>query len=661
MRLALLVFIPALTLAQNPYEQMLAGHSAVHKRLETQARQITDSAIAEIDSRSTWEPLREQRTREMREMLGLLPFPQKTPLNIQITGTIDRPEYVIEKIAFESLPKVYVTANLYIPKDRPGPLPTVIYVCGHAINPYGAKTAYQRHGATLAKHGYVAMIIDPIQISETVGLHHGILNQEMYDWYSTGYTPAGVEVWNVIRALDYLETRPEVDPERFGITGRSGGAAMSWFSAAIEPRLKVVVPSMGISTYAANLTHNTQQYHCDCMFTINSRRHDMIHQGALIAPRPLFMVHGREDRLFPVPGFTEFEREVGELYESYGDRERFKNLVVEGKHSDSDQQRTEALKFFDQWLRKIPAREIDLTFEEVPAPELTVFGGAPPEDAQNYRVHEFFIPEPKPADYSELDAWKARRTELLNALKNDVFAHFPEEAVAPELRPVDDSPAGAEAIEFDSEPGVTINALLRTPDEATGPALLWVASDGEDWDSTRDTLRQINRVNALMVVYPRGIGLIPWTKKLWKEALRNSMHTGRTPDSMRLWDVLQAARTLRSKTDKPIAIGGAGTSAGLALYAAILDESIERTILVNPPTTHHDAPIFLNILRHTDLPEAAALLAPRPISFYGKVPEPYRWTQSIYRLYGAERDAAVTMSIEAALNGRSGHGFSSGL
>jgi len=658
MRLALISLIPALALAQNPYEQMLGSHSAVHKRLETQARQITDNAIGEIESRSTWEPLREQRTREMREMLGLLPFPEKTPLNIQITGTIDRPEYTIEKIAFESLPKFYVTANLYIPKQKPGPLPTVVYVCGHAMNPYGAKTAYQRHGATLAKHGYVAMIIDPIQISETVGLHHGILNQEMYDWYSKGYTPAGVEVWNVIRALDYLETRPEVDPDRFGITGRSGGAAMSWFSAAIEPRIKVVVPSMGISTYAANLTHNTQQYHCDCMFTINSRRHDMIHQGALIAPRPLFMVHGREDRLFPVPGFTEFEKEVGELYESYGDRERFKNLVVEGAHSDSDQQRTEALKFFDQWLQKIPTREIDLTFEEVPAAELTVFGGSPPADALNHRVHEFFIPDPKPADFTELDDWETRRTQLLAALKDDVFAHFPSEAPEPALRPLDDSPSGAEAYEFDSEPGVTVTALLRTPEETAGPALLWVASDGEDWDSTRETLRQVHS-NAVMVVYPRGIGPIPWTKTLWKETLRNSMHTGRTPDSMRLWDVLQAARALRAKTGKSVAVGGSGVSAGLALYAAILDESIERTILVNPPTTHHHAPIFLNILRHTDLPEAAALVAPRPLSFYGKVPEPYRWTQSVYRLFGA--DALLTMSIEAALNGRTGHGFSSGI
>ncbi len=129
----------------------------------------------------------------------------------------------------------------------------------------------------------------------------------MPDWYARGYTPAGVEVWNVIRALDYLETRPEVDKSRFGITGRSGGAAMSWFSAAVDSRLKVAVPVMGNSTYAANVAANTQKGHCDCMFPINTYQHDLMTQGALIAPRPLHMMHGKQDTLFPVPGYEEFE------------------------------------------------------------------------------------------------------------------------------------------------------------------------------------------------------------------------------------------------------------------------------------------------------------------------------------------------------------------
>lgn len=334
---------PAAQTQSGPYERMLASQKQVTEYLIRQARRITDQAARELRSQGSWEAVREQRRREMLGMLGLDPPPPKTALHLRVTGVIDKPQYTIEKIAFESLPNVFVSANLYIPKQRDGPVPAIIYVCGHAYSPYGNKTKYQRHGITLVKHGYVAMIIDSIQIAETFGLHHGILNNEMYDWYSRGYTPAGVEVWNVIRALDYLETRPEVDKDRFGITGRSGGAAMSWFSASVEPRIKAVAPVMGISTYAANVAANTQRRHCDCMFTINTYLHDMLHQGALIAPRPLYMMHGRQDRLFPVPGYEEFEQRVGKLYQSYGAGEKFKNLVVDTGHKDSDLLRGEAV------------------------------------------------------------------------------------------------------------------------------------------------------------------------------------------------------------------------------------------------------------------------------------------------------------------------------
>ena len=156
------------------------------------------------------------------------------------------------------------------------------------------------------------MVIDPNPNRRDAGLHHGVYNQEMYEWYTRAYSPAGLEVWNVIRALDYLETRPEVDSQRFAITGRSGGAAMSWFSAAVEPRIKAVVPIMGIGTYGVSVPGDTQRMHCDCMYPVNFRMHDLIHLGALIAPRPLFTAHGRLDPLFPVAGYQQFESAMTE-------------------------------------------------------------------------------------------------------------------------------------------------------------------------------------------------------------------------------------------------------------------------------------------------------------------------------------------------------------
>src|SRR5712692_8744782 len=453
----LLLLSAAILAAQTPEEnlrRMLASKQEITAYLVKEARRITGQTAAEIASRESWEKVRDMRRREMRDMLGLDPWPARTPLNVRITGRIDKPDYTIEKIAFESLPKVYVTGNLYVPKKRDGRLPTIVYVCGHTLSPHGAKAVYQRHSITFAKNGYVCFILDPIQIAETFALHHGVMNQEMYDWYARGYTPAGVEVWNALRAADYLETRPEVDRNKMGITGRSGGAAMSWFAGAVDERFKVVVPVMGISTYAANV--------------------------AAITPRPLFMVHGKKDVLFPVPGYEELEQRVGALYGTYGQRDRFRNLVVDTAHADSDLLRGEAIKWFDRWLKDIPPRDLALDYTDEPAASLAVFGGNPPADAQNFRVHETFTARQKRPD------------DLAHTLREKVFRAFPANPPPLDIRATRKTATGSwQDFDFTSEDGITVRAVWRpSRSDKAWPALLYVASDGEDPGAFEDTLRQ---------------------------------------------------------------------------------------------------------------------------------------------------------------------------
>ena len=634
--------------------------------LAREAREITDRAVAESAGREAWESVREQRLTELKDMLGLGFEREKTPLNAQIRGRIERPGYVVEKIAFESMPKVYVTANLYLPTSSDGPVPGVIYVCGHAYSPHGAKTSYQRHGHTLALHGYAAMVLDPVQIAETAGLHHGVLNQEMYEWYTRAYTPAGFEVWNAIRALDYLETRPEVNSERVAMTGRSGGAAMSWFTAAVEPRIKVVIPIMGIGTYAVSVPDNTQRRHCDCMYPVNFRMHDLIHLGSLIAPRPLFTAHGRLDPLFPVAGYEEFESAMTALYDSYSVPDHFRNLVVESGHEDSDELRSEAVRWLDRWLMQREPREIDTEFDEIDAAELAVFGGHPPEDAQNYRVHELFIPPPKPLEWTSMAEWTSRREERLGALRESVLHSIPFDADAPPTRPGTLVPPGEfEPIAFDYGGQVPVEALLKISDDADGPALVHVAMPGEDPESVQRLLRNISRFgrNPLLVVFPPGTGSGTWTKSEWKMLLRNAMHTGRTVDTIRIGSVLAAIRVLRKRIgdDREVAVSGIGPAAGWALYTAAMDESISHAILVRAPASHVEGPILLGALRYVDLPDVAVLVAPRRLTFYGGMPPQYARTREIYEGLGVGNRISVSMSIGAALNGQFGHGYSIGL
>jgi hypothetical protein len=306
---------------------------------------------------------------------------------------------------------------------------------------------------------------------------------------------------------------------------------------------------------------------------------------------------------------------------------------------------------------------------KLPHEQLAVFGGKPPADAQNYRVHEFFTAAPDTPSYTTLQAWQTRREQLLATLRQKVMRPYQQQRAAPSPRlSARPAPGGFERLDFDSEPGITLEALYREPPDGGGPALLYIASDGEDWGAIRDVVRQVagSRTNPLMIVYPRGVGEVPWEKRFWKGTLRNAMHLGRTVDSMRLWDVAQAARVLHQRAgeesgSKEIVTLGIGAAGILGLYAALDDEHIAQVMLIDPPASHREGPVLLNALRYTDLPEIAALLAPRRLTFYGRVPEAFQKTREVYSLYNRPDHQSLTMSIEAALNGRHDHGFASGL
>jgi len=166
-----------------------------------------------------------------------------------------------------------------------------------------------------------------------------------------------------------------------------------------------------------------------------------------------------------------------------------------------------------------------------------------------------------------------------------------------------------------------------------------------------------------LVVYPRGVGAAGWPKTFWKGVLRNAVHVGHTVDSLRLWDVLRAAELLRGEEGvdgRRIMVLGQGISGILGLYAALLDERIHQVMLMRPPSTHLEGPIFLNILRCTDLPEAAGLLAPRRLNFYGRIPPGYEAVRGIYSLYGKPENLFLAMGIETALEERYDHNYASG-
>ena len=269
--------------------------------------EISSNCLGGINSIEDWEKQRPKLRAQLFEMLSLDPLPERTDLKPIITRKVERENVVVEKLEFQSSPGLYVTANFYLPKKVNKPLPTILYLCGHSqvkangIS-YGNKVAYQHYGVWFARNGYACLILDSLQLGEIEGIHHGTYREGMWWWNSRGYTPAGVEAWKAMRALDYLETRPEVDKTRFGVTGRSGGGAYSWWIAALDDRIKAAAPTAGITDLQNYVIDGCVEGHCDCMFFVITYRWDYPTVAALVAPRPLLLCNSVKDSIFPLVG-----------------------------------------------------------------------------------------------------------------------------------------------------------------------------------------------------------------------------------------------------------------------------------------------------------------------------------------------------------------------
>lgn len=283
MRLLLPFLAFSAALAKSPYPEKTPdtpGNKLLDRYFAGEARTLAETGgLHGIQSAEDWKTKAPEYRRQLFEMLGLDPLPEKTALNPVKTGELKGEGFRVEKMHFQSMPGLYVTANLYLPEKVEKPLPTILYVCGHAnviengIS-LGNKTGYEHHGVWYARHGYACLIIDTVQLGEIRGEHHGTYSKKRWWWYSRGYTPAGLEAWSCIRALDYLETRSEVDKTKFGVTGRSGGGAYSWWITALDERIKASAPTAGVTDMQNQVIDGCIEGHCDCMFFVNTHRWD---------------------------------------------------------------------------------------------------------------------------------------------------------------------------------------------------------------------------------------------------------------------------------------------------------------------------------------------------------------------------------------------------
>jgi hypothetical protein len=317
-------------------------------------------------------------------------------------------------------------------------------------------------------------------------------------------------------------------------------------------------------------------------------------------------------------------------------------------------------------------RALDLSYPAEPGQTLAVFPDGAPDDALNHTLHETFIKIPPFERYESLPAWQTRREALLERLRNEIFANLPNERPPLDIK-IRTGPHWSwfDEITYTSEPGIRIRGFMQRPEKPENvgqpvPGLLYVASPGEDHRDINQLMRSVKRRDASvrLAIFPRGVGRLPWDKVTAKDMLKNAMHVGQTVDSLRLFDVMRGLDALRATENVDpdrIMVVGRGVSGILGLYAALLDESVQQVTLIKPPESHRDGPTFLNILRALDLPEAAALLAPRRLNFFGHTPPAYAPVRHVYSLYGQPNHIHETLNLERVLEGDYRRNFPAGL
>ena len=630
------------------------------KNLAMRGEAITRDQFQGIGGIEEWKRRRPEVHRKFLDMLGLDPMPARTPLNARITGEFQRSGYRVQNIVFESQPGLYVTGNLYLPHPAPGAAryPAIVYVSGHSPGPLGAKVDYQQHGIWFARHGFAAFLLDTIEFGEIPGIHHGIHNLGMWYWLSLGYTPAGVEVWNAIRALDYLETRKEADTSKAAITGISGGGAITWFTAAADERFRAAVPVLATWTVGPHVANDVVKQNCDCIYFWNSHQLDLPVVGALIAPRPLKIINATRDGAFPPSGYEPVHEKLRTVYGWYGAPEKLAEFHAPTQHADLLPFRKEADEWLNRWLRADTAPFDEGEIQKEAGNELRVLDRYPP-DAKNEGIHRQFIAAHRLRTWKTLPEWQRRRSELARTLRDKVFAAFPKQRV-----PFDawKSPhkmwteryAESYKVEFTTEEHIRVQGQLFLPrnGKTSHPALIYVKGRNDNiFGVDYDNLLSAFTDHVVLVLNPRAVDY-PMDVNRTSVTKMTVALLGATLESLQLWDVLRSVDYLAEEEKlklTSISVYGRKEMGGLALHAAAMDSRITRVILDDPPGSHWQGPALLNVLRYTDLAEVAAMAAPREIVSLTPLPDAYRYTRSIYGLYGKSGSMRQAASLGEAL------------
>lgn len=641
----------------------------VHEYYVAKVQETERRALARKNALSNREEA-EAYIKDVREKIAksFAPMPtEKTPLNAKITGTLDRDAYTVEKIIFESRPNFFVTANLYLPKNRPGgKVPGVVGSCGHSNNGKCAE-AYQSFAQGLARLGTACLIYDPIGQGERYQ-YFDENKKVLITGTTTGHNMAGNQMeligeyfgswraWDGIRALDYLLTRPEIDAKHVGITGNSGGGTLTTWLIGLDRRWTMGAPSCFISTWRRNMENELPQDNEQCPPRSLAFGLDHDDYLAAMAPKPIIVL-GQTYDFFDARGTEESYERLHHLYKLLGAEDKIKLHIGPDPHGYSQSNREAMYGFFNSITQASDASsEPNITIEEdkdlycTPGGHVTLDPGSRTVFSFTKEAAEKLADKRKKSQLAG-DALVKAVTESLALPKRDPKSP-PDHRI---IRRYGSSRGYAKKswtnYAVASEPGIhaictvladtSIQSQLGLAPEGGGKALLWIADRSSDVELREDeTLRKLtdealaaDPETLIIACDPRGVGdSLPITAGNNPESYYGSDYFYASFANMfdepylggKTHDVLRTIDLLISRGWKDIHIASKGRGTLLAGFAALLDTRVGKITLHEPLESWHSIAIeehyewplshmLFGVLNTWDLPDVWAALKSRTV------------------------------------------------
>lgn len=537
-----LFLLPAITLALVP-----ASAKAQDERNTNIPNTDTHFSAPSYRSLAEWETRRRVLREQILNSAGLVPMPEKNPLHPQIFGRLDRDGYSIEKVYLETLPGYYLGGNLYRPRGKSGKFPGILIAHGHWD--YGRLENQQLNstpiqGITMARQGYIAFAYDMVGYNDTIQTTHEFGGRREQLW---SFAPLSLQLWNSIRALDFLLSLQEVDPARVGITGASGGGTQTMLLTAVDDRVRFSAP--------VNMVSAIMQGGCVCENAPGLRRRtNNVEIAALAAPRPMIIISGTQDWTKNVP--QEEYPAIRRIYELYGQPDNVANAVVNAPHNYNQESREHVYEFLGKHV--LGAADPSLLREK---------------EVQVERLQDMLVLHGRtlPAgalDYAGLFAtwrdWSQRAAEaekdptvIRQRLTMTLGAEWPEQ--------VDAETAGNSLTltrkgRHDQVPGTWF--------PGKGRAVLLLHPKGSEAAQATKTFRDLQQEGRPVLTidaFQTGRAAAPRN--------RNAPHFltfNVSDDAARVQDVLTALAYLRSQTKGPVELIGLDKSSVWALFAAAL-------------------------------------------------------------------------------------------